>query len=988
MSVFEFGENNKLSLVALIAKANAIDKNSNKEQIFDTFETLTRRLLLEEFQIMSTIKIKLIDNIMKNAPHLIIRPISDIGVSDIAISKPLVVIIDTSGSMSNIIIGLQAKLKMWIDSRIADMTYNSTTFIFFDSAVHGPFYSTECLNLRHGSGSTTVIPALQVLKHVLNAKTENSDVIFITDGNFDEGTTAYNFGVLNNIENFVMIFPSHTPHGTAIDHYAYLPKITQPNTPIYSENLQIGDNFNALLNNKLETSYKVNIKKTLYTPICGEYLMMSGLSLFQMNSIVNSILNYPQENSNIVHNFFSYIMGVYNAIGTKGGDLLNTLRSDEMKLLWQLLQPLKKTLLQVPPSNIHYPTTLLVYDFLEAYEGEIVSKRDARINELKKRGNNKEILDEIANIKKSFECMKRVDEYERIMLDIEKLHNMGYSSIYVKYNYRAQISSDAFKGFPNLSRTDLCEIYKMIASIGITNKIDSDAIELVLDSHFNGLILVLRLISYLKTDNDKITLTATLVSRILFGFFATQITKGYSHTDDHNEIKILLWKCVTNFLSSAILFNVTNMKETVNCSPEWIKILHVLSVQTNIKVTKQPPDTTVWKLTNENCWKLNSDVLNNIATRNTALFVYRSIQSFGDENLTYVTSTHKIEINDFTLDTFILKVSGVEQTWQEWRDLPIKHLQFSNGESIVVTNGMTLQEKLTLNVNEFLEKYFEKGHRLINKAGKSHPISSYQSGIIRQTVQNWFLLTWKELCNCYKEEFSHLSKYSLPTVTDDYEFQNVKNLLNLALSLTPITYETTKLTCVPAWLIAKNTKIFNDEIINIVANISQDQSFSKLTGENQIKTIQSTNFEQLELACDIPEIIKKSEELASKLTAKFQPLELVHGVGKLRSNKKDAKTITSILELSDFNLDDFINLKIESLLSISDFYCSITGELFSEPVMFDGHIYEKCALLEWFKTSRTSPLTRRSHDDSGLLLEIEAPPLSFISALSKIKNKK
>jgi hypothetical protein len=40
MSAFEFGENDKISQIALIAKANSIDKNADRHTTFNTLDVL------------------------------------------------------------------------------------------------------------------------------------------------------------------------------------------------------------------------------------------------------------------------------------------------------------------------------------------------------------------------------------------------------------------------------------------------------------------------------------------------------------------------------------------------------------------------------------------------------------------------------------------------------------------------------------------------------------------------------------------------------------------------------------------------------------------------------------------------------------------------------------------------------------------------------------------------------------------------------------
>ena len=73
------------------------------------------------------------------------------------------------------------------------------------------------------------------LNHFDQFLTNDTQVVFITDGEFNEGKNAYGIAQLPNVTKFIMIFPTHTPYNAEKDHYAYLPKITPVNIPIISE---------------------------------------------------------------------------------------------------------------------------------------------------------------------------------------------------------------------------------------------------------------------------------------------------------------------------------------------------------------------------------------------------------------------------------------------------------------------------------------------------------------------------------------------------------------------------------------------------------------------------------------------------------------------------------------------------------------------------------------------------------------------------------
>jgi len=68
------------------------------------------------------------------------------------------------------------------------------------------------------------------------------------------------------------------------------------------------------------------------------------------------------------------------------------------------------------------------------------------------------------------------------------------------------------------------------------------------------------------------------------------------------------------------------------------------------------------------------------------------------------------------------------------------------------------------------------------------------------------------------------------------------------------------------------------------------------------------------------------------------------------------------------------------------FICPILGTVPLEPVLFDKHIYDRSAILTWLHKSYTSPLTRRTHDDSGKQLEITELSLEELEEFNSYKK--
>ena len=74
-----------------------------------------------------------------------------------------------------------------------------------------------------------------------------------------------------------------------------------------------------------------------------------------------------------------------------------------------------------------------------------------------------------------------------------------------------------------------------------------------------------------------------------------------------------------------------------------------------------------------------------------------------------------------------------------------------------------------------------------------------------------------------------------------------------------------------------------------------------------------------------------------------------------------------VTESSGFVMKEEIHFRKDVL---EKFLCPITGTIPNEPVLFDNHIYNRDSILKWLSISYNSPLTRRSHDENGKLLEI------------------
>lgn len=160
----------------------------------------------------------------------------------------------------------------------------------------------------------------------------------------------------------------------------------------------------------------------LYKSVAGQYVILKGMTLDQMNRLISSLLLYPPEQVATVHNFFSHLIGLYRTMLTESGDLANTLRSEEMRLLWTLLQPTIRQLEDVSRTNCHYATAGVVLDALNGFRDDIIKRRDDRLATLKAaRPMTPLITAEIEAINKGFARMKKVDDLDRVLRNMREL---------------------------------------------------------------------------------------------------------------------------------------------------------------------------------------------------------------------------------------------------------------------------------------------------------------------------------------------------------------------------------------------------------------------------------------------------------------------------------------------------------------------------------------------------------------------------------------
>lgn len=954
---------NELTLPALIARFNATIEKSSILELISHIMTL-------DIEKQPSIKdcIKMTDHIVKYFPELVVCNLSDIVVKESSnvVKRDLVFVVDLSGSMSHIVNSMKDQLINWINNNID--RYNSLKLIFFGTNVYGPYDNVlNCINVSDG-GSTRAKPALKKLNDVTreNAK-ENpngSDVIMITDGQFDEKMDAYSISPMLDIERFVILFPHHTPSDATGIHYRYLPNITKPGISIcvFKYGYQSNDLYDAL-----DTYIKNNtdhhiIKSNIYTRI-GNYGLLANISIGGMNSIVERLLN--ETDTLKVQTFLNDILGIYQFMINHTGDILNALRSNEIKALWQFLRPLQKQLHIVDEQNIHNTTIQVVSDEIDKCSNTLIGMRDAKVASLKNEikqcysvADKTRLENELNTIRDAFNELRRVDESERIDIEVEKLIAKGHKFLWVK-NDQLDVPDAVICQYPNISKPEIEKIHQCICSIKTTTDKYPGSRTMVIDPYQNGLILMMKKLAF---DRDrKFTLSTTLVTKILCGFFCSHLNGKIDPNVQKNIIIASIIDYVTKHLRNTVISNITITDEPVNMSYRSLKILYELStLESSVKITQKPKDLTLWTKIDDNnnennTYCLNSSLLFKILRLYEGCLIAKNlIYMSNDKKSIKCVAKNYINITDFRY--FITVTKG--KSCQEWIDEVVQIKKFNDGSTMEITNGMITQEKICSNAKDFIHKYWYTGHRLINKSGAIHPAAEYGNSNEKAAVKAWFIKSWKE---CF-DELHRIGKIKtntmdiLPSVTDTDDIDIVCDWFEQRIKFDPIFWikEHTEQIPLDYWIIS--IKDIHQSSQRMALYVVSKPQFEIPALNELIKYIDSNEFNNL---VGIAKSKNWSIETKSQIDAHIASANFELSLGKfynlrdsfsllpIQTSNKNHKTSSFWESLCNGSHDETISSILDKMIQDqimfdeADFCCPITCALLEDPVEYGGHIFER-----------------------------------------------
>jgi len=916
--------------------------------------------------------------IINQCPHLTIQMLDgqNLTIQNSTMKSSVVFVIDSSGSMSNYIMKFQENFKLWC---IANKNkYDKMHFIFFGTYVHGPYTFDEVdWKKKYDGGSTCALNALNVLNNLLTTM-KNTEVVFMTDGAFDDGLSIYDKVVGKMSANkLLMIFPDHTSQNVIDEHKAYLPRISEPNSVIATETF---DRNSTNLRQMLDTQMSIvlnRVKNPLVTSICGKYLMLTKLTSPEIGTMLESLLK-PAMPVNLVSQFFANLIGLYDEMLTNSGDLMNTLRSEEMRSMWTFMQPLKKRINEalLDPKNIHAASCELVRNFLNDFEKKVIRRKDDRIAYLNKQPQTNIITSEIKSINDAFKDMKRVDDYEVINQQIGELMQK-HPSICVKYfsPLNKELNIDQIKTFPMTPINVVNELYGTISSLGVCSDKDPDHIRLVLDPKCEGLVLVMRLITYDARDEVKLTLGTVLVTRILFGFYVTQMLQNYNYHPSHQKIRLLIWQYVYNYSNSFVMSSITDPNEPLNTCPPSVKILHNLACHSNVScsIVKNP---YLW-IEKNGRMVLNQKLIEDVIVENNILMIYNLIVS--QKLSVNITTRHHIVI---PFSDFVMIRGKNAQTWEQWGNTIV---EYSHG--IPVTKLMLLQESgLEQNATDFLKKYFDRGHRLILKDAEVRP--KFNGPVFQQQLVDDWIITAFAKC---KEPLNLQENTSaLPYVSSEAERQQVIAYFENHYETNPLTYDTSTNVVIPTMAILNNLGRSNLDNF-VLMTILNDPSFNKLPNpekHERIKQLMSSYDPSLSVADTpytyYPEMADQMNNLTQTINEKLIETIPVITVPVYQSQTQERAQV-----IDSFDLDKVFEAVHTNKLTADMFMCPIMHTTFDDPVLFGGHMYERIALMQWlsYDERKSSPLTRQTHDEFGVRLAITEPPREFIEALATFKQQ-
>lgn len=869
----------------------------------------------------------------------------------------LMIVIDDSGSMSSFTPHLRKALTVTLNEVRAN--YKNLEIILFGMTVQGPYPTTDCLNSVFISGGTNAVVTFEVMKPTLAKFKEPFEVLFFTDGEFDGGFNAYFRQMLPNITKFVMLFPPHTPPNAEINHREYLPTITPPGIFIDALRADI-DQITRFVRTECRGTKISSFNSPYYVNI-GDYAIFQGMSISGMHKIIERILQ--STDTGMVSTFFSNIVGAYEHMVNNSGSLQNVLRTDIMKVLWQLVQPLKRRLTDIPSTHPHHATASAVLTYLDICVNAIIDKRDKRNLEIDQQikvvtGIEKEaLIKEKKDIQEAFSQMRRVNDMDRIIEETKRMIDDGNDTIYVKFRLPQPCVVDAIFGFPNVNPDLMTEVFNYIASLGTCSKSSENSLQLVLDPKCRGIINIFRQMF------TGATLTPTLVTRILMTFY-TKLRHGYIYDHRHIVIANLIHTFIEHHISPAILSNITCTNESVNLSPIWLSVLCEIGRNVNPRV-ETVRDKLLWTPDH-----INVPLLDRILDGFQARKIVDYISNLdGETRDVKCSQTIIVPIPNFN---HLIHVGRDIVTWQDWAEQVIG-VEYG----VSVTNSSRLQERIKINSYDFIKYWWSKGHPKINKSGGVHPVETIgQTHDVREAVRNWFAENWL-IC---KQALNIKSESTFPTVTTDelkervVRWFEVKSIDNLP------SYQRLFTVRLDAKMIIPNLNI-SQRVQNMCYTIPpKDKLFEFL--------IENPNFpstEVVEVQVHLPEVVERIAIIVERINFHIQHLHL--SVIFLEPERKRRSVATWEVG-DDVNLQDIlINMEKEEAFDPQDFECPILCTIFEDPVVFDGHIYERSAITNWLRSNDgRSPMTRRNMDNEGNRLEIQVVPPLFMAALKKFKS--
>lgn len=819
----------------------------------------------------------------------------------------VICVLDCSGSMANTYF---ATLKTQLASMMKK--YNeqgckalSITFSSYASSSYDPAF----FNSAYPSGSTAANKAIEEIGKNID-ESENAVVIFITDGGFDSPDLTYNMKNIigKNISAFLMAFPQWCPPNVADLHKHRLVGILPPTTSIRAEYASDFSVLETMVNDCVGSVTSLVKSDNTYVVLGGKYKVMRKFveTIRDCVNLLESLIDSTKYGDNDLtefQSFFQNLLEIYTQIVESAKvNLLNTLRSNEIKTLWTLIPVIQTKLEECSENPKISAISEIMLEKMRELQSTVASLKDKFVNAKSNASpEDKEI------VKKAFASIKMRSEKDDIHDYIKK---KGGVRFYVKFN--STIDEETlieFGRYPHVPYHISDKVFRWITDFHFTK--DPSGIPFAMNQSF----ATLNMFRLAPTSVSNMTFQTMLATKMIVHCLAEIIRlqkNGFKSRINKMVFTSMVKKVMT--LHPDIVKTMTDFNEPDYLSLSWLDDIIQIAPLLQLETSGDVPE--FWKAIDDKTIKLDVDKVNNLRNKMIVSIVYKNIPTSFSETIEYPVYKDGGNVNKKEL-VAVIDGYGIPVDWIAYSGMT------TNIEHIIGTNPNAVYRNRLISIFKKYDEHSSAPHIILSNFWSEYKASHHTELDERQLKSKFPIAYSTEEANKISSSIGHVGsvEYKKNTFTVDSK------------------------------KIVKSCEIVDDEIrselYKLVCNknqLSMADCLTQLKSDIEPCLLKKINSEHELLKIRLGEEHTKISNLFAKLSN--PPITEYFKYVHIEGEKENQICIHGFDEIPD------------EIILEEDLICPITMGVIVNPVKFGLHYFEKDALIEWLDecTSQGKPL--------------------------------